>query len=332
MSNTIFAPGQTPGPYAGGIVNEGATIALMEKQARHAGKPQGNNVTAKFPWWRTISESFVDNARRIPQQANWPAGFPNRSDHVVNVEEVRMRGTVANWTGARGVDNDLIWIRMGISGRKPIIEEWLPWHTLNTEMDRVLLAELDTYCYKFPTRYFLNHTSPFAVDVRYDANIFIANVDPDEYSFMMGLHGYDYKDSEPIDIIIPIWGWERDNPQANDFQTLSFDELRERPLRDAWITHMTMGSAVRRNTSATLQAVQIRPHPPEGPDWNQGDWFRLDCISEQIGSSRDCSDYVIHRPKVPYELRPGERFEVEIWNRTGQTTTIETTLMGTQEV
>jgi hypothetical protein len=309
--------------------------ALVDKQLRMARVPRGSGVSAEFPWWRTLTETLGINARVYLRRPNWSAsGFANASDKRVRITEIRMRGDLARWSENSGLREGL-WVRMGTANGQQVVQEWQPWQALQTEMDRFALAELDSYAVKFPAEYFLSRSNLFRLDVRYDADIFDINqftAGTNEYIVMAGLHGWAPVDGRPFDLMLPIIMWQRDNPAAGDFESWSFDDARERPLRDAWITHFSIGAAKQSNDDRALQGLQFRLHAPDGPKWHEDEWYRIDMLAEQIGSLRAMDDFVIHRPKVPYIIEPGQSFDIEVWNRTGAAVGFEATVQGLQEV
>jgi len=332
--NNTFAPGYHPGPYAGGMDLAADANALVAKHLRMERVPRGSGVSEVFPWWRTISETLAVGARlNIRRGPSWPSGFVNSSDKAIRIVELRFRGDVAQWQENMGLRQG-IWIKMGTANGSQIIQEWLPWHTLTTEMDRYNFAELDTYAIKFPAKYFLNRANLFRLDVQYDQDLFDINQftpGSREYIFMAGLHGHGAVDGEPFDLMLPILMWQRSTTGANEFETWAFDDARDRPLRDAWITHFTIGAASQSNDNRVLQSLRFRLHPPDGPKWHEGEWFRPDMLSEQLGSLLAVDDFVIHRPKVPYVLEPGQALDIEVWNRMGVTVEFEVTAQGLQE-
>jgi len=242
-----------------------------------------------------------------------PTSFFNNSDKDVYIDEIRMRVIPSDWSQYIW-NQTAITLKMSIPDRREIISDWLPWACLQTSPESMLLGELDNYVYELPSPYFLQRGQLFLMDFQYDANIFVDDEthDPDNYAIMAGLHGYGQRDKEPIDLIMPVLVWERGGPDATSFQTFAFDDGKSHPLRDAWITHLTFGSALRTNTTEILQAVMIRPNPPAGPAWHRQEFFRLDEIAHQVGSDHNGQEFMIHRPKVPYVLHKGEGLVIEL--------------------
>jgi hypothetical protein len=329
----LFLPGEEPGPYALGLPDQPAMAGVLAAYRLKMGQlPIGNKVSAQFPWLRNITESFAEAERRVIMRQGFPYAFMNQSDKRVHVHEIRFRHDIQ--TGI-AFQTDL-WVKMDIPDRRVINEDWLPVHTLNTEIDRLLYANLDTFCYELPAPYFLQRGNPFLMDIRYN-QIFLNNVSSEDWIVIAGLHGWGKFDDEPISLIKPVRGWAQNAGVAGQYQTVVFDDEQDRPMRDAWITHLTIGSAQTRNYNGQLQqGVSIRPIAPEGPPWHIQEWFRVDDLAEQVGAlgtNTVLDTYIIHRPIVPYVLDPGEGVRVELWNRSLQKgVSVSVTLRGTQEV
>jgi hypothetical protein len=329
----LFLPGEEPGPYCLGLPDQPAMAGVLAAYRLKMGKlPLGNKVSALFPWLRNIVEAFSGPERRVITRNNYPYSFTNQSDKRVYVHEIRIRHDIA----AEGPYQTDLWVRLDIPDRRVINEEWLPVAALNTEIDRFLYANLDTFCYELPAPYFLQRGNPFFLDVQYAAT-FLANTSSEDWIIEAGLHGWGQIDGEPISLLKPVRGWPQTAGVAGQYQTIVFDDEQDRTMRDAWITHLTIGSALTRNFDGLLQhSVNIRPVAPEGPNWHSQEFFRVDDIAEQVGAIQSNTlfdNYVIHRPIVPYVLNPGEGIRVELWNRSLQKgVTVSVTLRGTQEV
>jgi len=333
----VFLPGESPGPYALGLPDQPAMAGVLAAYRLKMEKlPIGNKVTAEFPWLRNCVENFTRAEQRVIMRQGWPATFVNQSSRRVFVHEIRFRHDMDHSLETEPYQTAL-WVKMDIPDRRVINEDWLPIGALNTELDRFLFANLDTYCYELPAPYFLQRGNPFFVDVQFD-NVYLANTTPEDYVIMVGLHGWGQADKEPISLMKPVRGWPQMAGVAGQYQTIVFDEEQDRAMRDAWVTHLSVGSARTNNTDGDLQhAVFIRPIAPEGPPWHTQEFFRIDDISEQVGAleTNNVQDfYVIHRPIVPYILNPGEGIRVHLWNRSNQkdAVNVSITLRGTQEV
>ena len=91
-----------------------------------------------------------------------------------------------------------------------------------------------------------------------------------------------------------------------------------------------------RNTTS-FREVKIRPNAPEGPNWHAEEFFPLMMLADQVSIpfvDRDAvyNYTVIHRPVVPYILKPGEYLNVEYWNRhSNDNFYVDTYVKGTQE-
>jgi len=337
--STIFL--DSPGPVAGGLEQQADVGALMREHLNLPEIPSGNNVARWFPWWRTVTETLSANVSRlIPQNTRDPSSFFNNSDKDVYIDEIRMRITPSSWS--QWIYNSTgTLIKLSIPDRREIISDWIPWMSLQTSPESILLGEMDSYVYKLPAPYFLRRDQLFLMDFQYDANVFVNTGDvgqvlKDQYAMMMGLHGVGQRDKQPIDLVMPVYGWQNFGPDNTSYQTIAFDERRSHALRDAWITHLTFGSALKSNDGEILNAIMVRPNPPAGPAWHRNEFFRLDEIAHQIGSDHHALDYMIHRPKVPYVLHKGEGMLVELLYSdvvasSEVTSDVTITLLGRQE-
>lgn len=330
-----FLPGEDPGPYTLGLPDQPAMAGVLAAYRLRMGKlPIGNKVSARFPWLRNVRETFSDGPeQRVIMRQGWPATFVNNSDHRVHVEEIRFRHDIQQ-TDDNSAQTELF-AKIEIPDRRVINDQWLPVGTLHTEIDRFLYANLDSFCFELPAPYFLQRGNPFFMDVEYSAPF--GNANADDWVIMAGLHGWGQVDQEPISLIKPVRGWAAFDGAAGQYQTVVFDDEQDRPMRDAWITHLSIGGAYTDNTNGNMQqSVRVRPVAPEGPPWHAQEFFRLDDIAEQIGCLRTndlVDNYAIHRPIVPYLLEPGEGVRVALWNRSSQdTVNVSVTLRGTQEV
>jgi len=315
--NMTFLPGEEPGLIAGGLKKQADVQGLMEQHLGMPEIPTGNKVARWFPWWRTVTQTLSDSVRRIiPNETRDPTSFFNNSNKDVYIDEIRMRVIPSAWDSYI-YNQTAVLVKMSIPDRREIISDWLPWAALQTSPESMLLGELDNYVYEFPAPYFLQRDQLFLMDFQYDANIFVngddvGNVVKEEYALMMGLHGFGQRDKEPISLVMPAYGWQDGEPDATSFQTIAFDDRKSHPLRDAWITHLTFGSAIRTNSTEILQAVMVRPNPPAGPAWHRQEFYRLDEIAHQVGSDHAGQEFMIHRPKVPYVLHKGEGMVIEL--------------------
>jgi hypothetical protein len=343
--NILFAPGQDGGPYAAGFVNNKHLAELQERRLKAAGYPTGDNVATVFPWMRTITNTLAPFERRVIRNPDWQGSFDNNNSFPVNIDEVRFyagHGIPAN--PGLSFQHDLQ-VKMSISHRKQIAERFLPWSCLNTEMDRYILGQNDPHAFKLPAPYFLSRSHIFMIDVLNHAWMQMPSTtyDPTLEYFHMGLFGFGAEDGEPIQLFKPVHPVLNTVP-ANSYQTIAFDEERDQPLRDAYITHIGFGAGIITNqrTARQLQDTQVRLIPPEGPKWDGDEFYRIAQLAEQVSFDMTAGsvvvpDCVIHRPIVPYILEPGENFVIEMIHRDmnplqsgGNTFTMDVSLLGTQ--
>lgn len=322
----IFIPGEEPGPFAAGVEQHPEGLdRLAAYKLRMKQIPAGGDVAEVFPWWRKVSETIAAGDKIALLRPGWPATFFNNSDHIVEVDEIRFRQettrTSVNQTGIR--------CKIGIPPRREIFADWIPINSLNTATDRYFVANVDSFSYELPSPYVLQRGNLFTLDMRYNAAYF-SNVTPDNWCIMVGLHGWGLVDEEPISLMKPVQGWPSESPAAGQWQIVAFDEFQGHPMRDAVISHLSFGASLTTNYNGILQALEFRPHAPEGLEWTQGEWYRIDDVAEQVGEPLLFGAYVVHRPYVPYVLLPGEGMLVELWNTTGDELDCDVVLRGTQ--
>lgn len=261
-------------------------------------------------------------------RSDWQATFENNSDHEVSVEEIRFYtawGRTASQTG--------LLCKIGIPPRREVISDWIPVQTLHTEIDRMVMADMDSFSYELPAPYILQRGNQFVMDWRYNAAM-LTNMGPEDWAIMCGLHGYGLQDHEPISLMKAVRGWPNLAPGiVGQWQTIAFDEEQGRPMRDAVITHISFGSAFTTNVGAAnvLESLEFRPQAPEGPVWHQNEFFCIRDVAEQVGRVAADDRWCIHRPIVPYVLNKGEGILVELWNDTAVDIVVDVILRGHQK-
>lgn len=338
---TTFLPGEEPGGYALGVPHPEDPARLAAYKLKMARMPTGSGVADKFPWWRKVHQPMVANEKLVllrgpavtglpaMQLSEMQATFENNSDHEVNVDEIRF---YTAW--GRAPDSQYqtqILCKIGIPPRREVIADWIPINTLHTENDRMLGADIDSFTYEMPAPYVLQRGNQFVMDWRYNAALF-TNLGAEDWAIMCGLHGYGLQDHEPISLMKAIRGWPNVAGQANQWQTIAFDEEQGRPMRDAVITHISFGSGMVTNVGVAnvLEGLEFCPHAPEGPVWHQNEFFCIRDVAEQVGRINAMDYWCIHRPILPYVLNKGEGIMIELWNDAPNAVTIDVILRGTQ--
>jgi hypothetical protein len=324
-----FIPGGEPGDYALGVPHPEDPGRLAAYKLKMARMPTGANVAEKFPWLRKVHETLVAGEHLVILRPGWQATFENNSDHKVDVDEIRF---FTSWGRAPDPQYQTqVLCKIGIPPRREVIADWMPVQTLHTEHDRMFSADIDTFSYELPAPYVLQRGNQFVMDWHYNVAM-LTNMNPEDWVIMCGLHGYGLQDHEPISLMKAIRGWPQPAGQANQWQTITFDEEQGRPMRDAVITHISFGSAMTTNVGPAnvLEALEFRPHAPEGPVWHQSEFFCIRDVAEQVGRWGTLDYWCIHRPIVPYVLDKGEGIMVELWNDAPNPVTIDVILRGSQ--
>lgn len=342
-----FVPGEEPGGYALGVSHPNELARMAAYKLKMDRMPTGSGVAEKFPWWRKVHQPLVAGEKLVllrgPAVAGLPAmqlsemqaTFENTTDHEVKVEEIRFFTEFA--TDPSPWYQTQLLCKIGIPPRREIIADWIPVQTLHTEIDRMLGADVDSFSYELPAPYVLQRGNQFVMDWRFNAALVFNPQDPipgtiDDWGIMCGLHGYGLQDHEPISLLKAVKGWPFTTGLANQWQTIAFDEEQGRAMRDAVITHISFGSALVTNVGAAnvLEALEFRPHAPEGPEWHQNEFFCVRDVAEQVGRYLIVDHWSIHRPIVPYTLERGEGIMVELWNNSVGAVTVDVILRGHQ--
>lgn len=325
MEKNIFLNGGEVGGFAGSVQGKVNIKDLVADKLRMSGIPVGDKVSSQFPWIRYTRESLAHGERINVRRAQWPSPFINLTPKLVKIDEIRMRLLNPTYNPSRPICPEVltcVLAKMSISNREGIVEEWLPWHTLQTEMDRHVKGDLDSAVFTLPAPYFLQRAHPFNIDVFVDAAL--AAQYTTATCYWLALHGWGAIDGEPISLVKEITG-TNGVMQAGGTWRVTFDEDRDRPLRDAWITHISIGAAGLCNqypdmVNALFRDLRICPNAPEGPRWHADEFFPVTILSDQVGIPFQNIDavynyVVIHKPITPYILKPGEYLNVELWNR-----------------
>lgn len=330
--NDIFLPGQSSGLVAAGTDADGSVVTREAARLRMQNIPTGSEVAARFPWMRRVPWTIVANEKRVLKRNNFGETFVNSSPRRVKVEEVRF--LVLGDPGDMNMETEL-WVKLGIAGKKEIIGDWMPWHALQTEMDRFLIGRVNSYCFKLPAKYFLQRGSVFLMDVEMPT----IPRQGSEALFYISLHGKGALDGEPIDLCKPVNVFD-EYQTAGDIITIAFDEDRDMPLRDAIIEYISFGANELEDDDSArdFSEIRVRPRPPDGPRWHDDELFEISLLGEQVGtilaSTTKKNPMVIHRPITPYVLDPADIFEVQVWDEPeGQliSESLRVYLLGTQE-
>ena len=344
-----FVPGYKPGPWASGFNADSHLMALAAKHLKMANIPVGDDVSAHFPWLRYVHERSLGAGEQIVvKRQQWDDTFTNQTPRPILINEVRLylgnqyvreepprvgggivHGHPVGAPPTVSLLQKALWVKMSIPDRKDILQKWMPYPMINTVGDFNMTTEVDRFAFPLPAPYFLNRSHPFLIDIAKNEALATPLREGTDTAFFLTLHGWGERDGEPIDLIKRVPTFRGADVDPTQYLTLAFDEDRDMPMRDAWITHIGIGAGSTTNatlkaTSAwLLQNAQIRPHAPEGPNWHSGEFFPVAMLAEQISAVEATSDeatYYLsgarHIPAVPYILFPGESFKVELWNRT----------------
>lgn len=335
-----FTPGNDPGNYAAGFaMNDSIRRLVHERLARMGGVPVGNQIAAVFPWMRQISGDFAPGANITLNRDPWAEIFANRmSKGLIKIHEVRIiASNIGGFEGYPAQMDEELQLKMSIPDRRSIFERWMPWKVLQTETDRTLSGYVFQGGWALPAPYFCSRTNPFELDILWDTRW--AQQAAGTVLFFAVLHGFDARNGEPLQLVKAVEQFPAELQRAGAFQTISFDDDRDRPIRDMWITDIGFGAAPSTSADEFLFAqIRVRPQAPQGPKWHYQEFYPIEGLVHQVGAAPTLAlalrnHVMIHRPVVPYTLYPGEHLDVEARNLgiSDTTYTMFFILMGTQE-
>lgn len=341
MAGRVFLPGHEPGCCATGFMGNAESHQRYIDRLKREGYPVGDDVASFFPWMRYTRMGILSGQKIQVRRDENPNSFVNQTPNPILVYEVRLYiGDQPDSRGGSGLTEafgnanphpvgvipagwtDLqkaIWAKMSIPDRRDITQKWLPMFQYQTEPDHLLRAALDRYAWELPCPYFVSRHGTFSVDI--GMNEALVPADSGEDPFYLTLHGFG-TDGEPLDLC-------KAAPEilaadvGREYLSISFDDDRDIPMRDGWITHIGIGAGSVNNAEWYLQHAQIRVNAPEGPNWHSGEFFPVSVLARQMSSyylslvaPYNIFASMMHRPATPYILFPGEEFVIELWNRT----------------
>jgi hypothetical protein len=314
----IFMPEDEPGELVYGFPENAKIMELAARRLKLNHIPVGNGVAAAFPWMRCVAWDVDDGAGpSVVRRDPWDYTFANRYSFPIPIHEVRVyAGRNATAVQPAGWDTNLQ-MKLSIPNRRQIVERWMPWQALNTEPDMFVDGYLNQWAWKLPAPYFLSRSSTFQFDVRYNAALVDPEGSEDIEMFYISLHGWGVEDGEPIDLVQPVMSWAAAPATTQAFQPITFDDGRDQPMRDAFITHIGFGGGYLGNVgnnANVLEQIYVRPQPPEGPKWHHDEFYPIALLAEQLGTygaNGNPMVAMVHRPVKPYVLNPNESLVIE---------------------
>lgn len=317
----IFLPEYSPyAKFAYGFPENAKIMELATRRLKINHTPVGADTAAAFPWMRTVAWD-VDSGGgpTVVHRDPWDYTFANRYSYPIPIHEVRIyAGRNAAAVQPQGWDTDLQ-VKLSIPNRRQIVERWMPWKALNTDPDSYVDGYLNQWAWQLPAPYFLSRTSPFQLDYRYNANLIGPEQTDEEEMFYVTLHGWDVATGDTIDLVKPALSWAAAPATTNAYQSITFNDDRDHPMHDVFITHMGFGVGDAGNSGErwanVLEQVYIRPQPPEGPKWHHDEFYPIALLANQLGTysaNGNPAPCMIHRPVQPYVLQPNESLVVEL--------------------
>jgi hypothetical protein len=316
--------------------------------------PGGKDVSNLFPWWLTgvidlgIAGATPANGQRFSFA---PGGIPGpigaegqrRGVFLKNDQPGPVAITEVRWWSNQpfAPENPLDWqgdfldgmaVQMETDLQQGLVEEWIPVKALHTQEDQLFLGNQWAGVVRLPTPYYLQAQQQFGIRVRVRHDPGPNDFGPwaPETFFDVQLRGKDPLTGIPTSYdkliqVPPI-------PVGGAFsleQDFYFDDDRDAPIRDLILTDIAFGDITVQTTTPLTQRwlgldpIEIKFLPPTGPGWTKDVYTHLaQGLFENVGSSYRISDTifalrrpVIHRPKRPYVLRPGDSFRIHaMWD------------------
>jgi len=293
---------------------------------------EGYDVSKSFPWYRTgITQGTGVTANRatpivssqVVGGAFGESAFKNDTDDDIEVR----RFTFLTF----GVNDDFL-ARVGVkieSEKEDIIKKWLPITSLHTDPHHYLVGSQHQGIWVLPTPYFLQAGHTFTGRI-----IAPPSATPRTKELTITLRGYNPIDFDPI-----IMATTTTFPAAG-YNTFSFTENRDGPLRDMIIEEISVGLSDVSDDFAGLafflNQVFILFEPPEGPKWSQDIRTPFCSLSTQMSVYGGITNgfyqpIVVHEPTNPIILSPGQSIKMSVLPfETEQSAQIIVTALGTQ--
>ena len=296
----------------------------------------GKDVAPLFPWWQTGMIDLDEYDLTTPgHQFSFNAGGMTPGQRVepylrndqpgpIAVTEVRFWSNQPFFPYAASDVSDLgdwldaLVVQMETDLLQGLVEEWMPVKALHTVEDSSFYGRCASGYMRLPTPYFVQAQNQFGLklQLRQDVGAAVGLFSVPAIS----LRGYDPLTGIPmmrnmlLDAAFDVSG------TAN----YSLDENRDAPLRDFVFQEIAFGTSGGGfdggdEQYAIFDAFEIKFEPPEGPSWTRDPYTHLyQGLFEQLGVGFVAPEegrlmqrpVVMHRPKRPYILRPGDTFRV----------------------
>ncbi len=313
--------------------------------------PVGGDVSNLFPWWRTgvidLGEdgatptdgrrfTFAPGGLDLAEGQRREPHLKNDQPGPVAVQEVRWWSnqpfTSTGQDAYQGDFLDGMSIQMDTDLLQGVIQEWIPCKAMHTEEERLFYGGQWAGVISLRTPYFVQAQQQFGLRmrVRRDPAIAAFSWAPETYIDIQ-LRGSDPLTGVPVSydkrIEMPPVVAGTGEPREYDY---FFDDDRDAPIRDMMLTDIAFGSVSMQTTTPTampwlaLDPIDIKFLPPTGPSWTSDIFTHLaQGLFDDVGScylieagSEAVRYPVIHRPKAPYVLRPGDSFRIHaMWDQ-----------------
>lgn len=294
-------------------MSRGLSTSLVDQQI-----PVGRETARLFPWWNmgqhTIPAGSVGGYQFNMteygfQQAMLNPVFRNDGRWPVAINEIRIWSD----TATSGIMANLLW-RFSTPLQGDFFSSWVPSAVLNNRENVVTKGDAHGVVVTLPARYYIQLGHQFRMEVN---NYILTNQDwPRDLEVF--LHGRD-----------PNTGGASSIGPLNSVQLpqgiivlppipISFsDGQRGQAAKSLWLEQLRFG--VTRLPAAAaypsvLRGFQVDFQPPTGPKWTKDRYTPLMALMEQPTWNRTDGaivQMVIHRPRSPYILRPGDQLKLE---------------------
>ena len=300
------------------------------------GIPAGMEASNLFPWWTTgmvllgPGGGVPPTGRRfafapgglIPGQRREP-WLRNDQPGPVHVTEVRFWSNQPFYPrellNYKGDFLDGLVVQMETDLLQGLIKEWMPVKALHTEEDVLFFGQEWAGVFKLPAPFFVQAQEQFGVRIRIRDDLTAFDTWVLNEQIQISLRGKD-----PLQGVPTAYNRVARLPAGRGLSLdYYFDDDRDAPIRDNLITDVAFSNSTMEpdpNWQA-LDGLEVKFLPPTGPEWTKDPFTHLNQgLFEQVGMAVLAPPPaeggffrrpVIHRPKRPYILRPGDSFRIE---------------------
>jgi hypothetical protein len=215
---------------------------------------------------------------------------------------------------------DGLLVQMETDLQQGLLKEWVPVKALHTEEDRLFHGNQWSGLFRLPAPFFMQAQEPLGIRLQVRDDVPDFKIDGLRSQIDVHLRGKD-----PMTGVPCSYGKRITTPTRAGLPfTYRMDEDRDAPIRDIIVTEIGFGAVdtfmpgVAKAGWMGFDPLEIKFMPATGPDWTKDLFTHLgQGLLEDVGSGlyRGPRFFlrhpVIHKPKRPYILRPGDSIRIE---------------------